>query len=275
MAKINLKSIQNTGINQAKTKTKPKPATNIENQVPKQCDNIVIKQTENKPSFNNILTNLQKHVVENKENLVNAHPKNEFYQHHEKDQEIMKALSDSERNKVIGLLHLYISEFPEKLKTYKGKNFHKMTDDELFNMKELFKKEVNTSNNLSLAVDSSVKLLELYEYVCCDFMQVNIKGISKLGESQEYKDCVKAVLMKYFDNSLISCVEPEYKLAYLVISNTLLCHQLNSMEINNNKVKVITTKSNDIKTQIDESASTNNKIKEMMLKDVNNKYADL
>jgi hypothetical protein len=131
MAKINLKSIQNNGINQVKTKTKPKPANNIENQVPKQSDKIVIKQTEDKPSFNDILTNLQKNVVENKENLVNAHPKNEFYKHHEKDREIMKALSESERNKVIGLLYLYISEFPEKLNTYKNKNFHKIADEEL------------------------------------------------------------------------------------------------------------------------------------------------
>jgi hypothetical protein len=160
-----------------------------------------------------------------------------------------------------------------------------MTDDELIKLKDIFKKEVNTSNNLSMAVESSVKLLELYEYVCCDFLQVNIKGVSKLGESQEYKDCVKAVLMKYFDNSLILCVEPEYKLAYLIISNTLLCHQLNSMETNNNKVKVITTKSNDIETtqsniinripQIDEFADTNNNIRKMMLRDVNMKYSDL
>jgi hypothetical protein len=84
---------------------------------------------------------------------------------------------------------------------------------------------------------------------------------------------------------LISCVEPEYKLAYLVISNTLLCHQLNSIKTTNNKIKVITTKSNDIETtqsniinripEIDESACTNNKIKEMMLRDVNTKYSDL
>jgi flagellin-specific chaperone FliS len=161
-----------------------------------------------------------------------------------------------------------------------------MTDEELLNMKEIFKKEVNTSNNLSMAVKLSVKLLELYEYICCDFMQVNIKEISKLRESEEYKDCVKAVLIKYFDNSLISCVEPEYKLAYLVIGNTLLCYQLNSMEANNNKVKVITTKSNQIEApnqlniknnipEINETDNTNNKIKEMMLKDVNTKYSDL
>jgi hypothetical protein len=106
-------------------------------------------------------------------------------------------------------------------------------------MKEIFKKEVNTGNNLSMAVESFIKLLELHESVCCDFMQVNIKGILKLGQSHEYKDCIKAIIMKYFDNSLISCVEPEYKLAYLIISNTLICHQLNTMENHNKKIKVI------------------------------------
>jgi hypothetical protein len=281
MAKISLKSIQNNGINQGKTKTQQKQ---VKIQVPKQSDKIVAKLPEDKPSFNNILANLQKNIVETKlehqksrENLVS--------QHLEKDQnEPLKALSDYERNKIIGLLHLYIAEFPDKLKTYKGKNFHKMTNKELLNIKDIFKKEVNTSNNLSMAVESSVKLLELYEYVCCDFMQVNIKGISKLGESQEYKDCVKAVLMKYFDKSLISCIEPEYKLMYLVISNTLLCHQLNSMETNKNKIKVITTKSNEfdripLSHQINENEITDNNIdhhvKEMMLKDVNMKYSDL
>jgi hypothetical protein len=115
-------------------------------------------------------------------------------------------------------------------------------------------------------------------------MQVNIKEISKLGEFQEYKDYVKAILMKYFDNSLISCVEPEYKLAYLIINNTLICHQLNSIELNTNKVKVITTKSdnlllpnnnNNIIDNVSEIDESTVKIKEMMLKDVNMKYSDL
>jgi hypothetical protein len=79
---------------------------------------------------------------------------------------------------LIGLLHLYIAEFPEKLKAYKGKNFYKMKDAELLALKEVFKKEVTTSNNLSMAVDASVKMLELYEFACCNF-GVNIKGIAK------------------------------------------------------------------------------------------------
>jgi hypothetical protein len=283
MVKISLKSIQNNSINQVKPKTKQKPVNNIEPQIPKQSNKVVTKTSEDKPSLSDILTKLQKNMVENNKNLV-INKQQPIFLQNDKQVEV-KPLLENERNKVIGLLHLYISEFPDKLKTYKGKNFHKITDEELLNMKEIFKKEVNISNNLSTAVESSVKLLELYEYVCCDFMQVNIKGISKLGESQKYKDCIKAVLMKYFDNSLISCVELEYKLAYLVISNTLLCHQINSMETTNNKIKVITTKADQMKAseklniinkipQNDESADTNNKMKEMILRDVNMKYSD-
>jgi flagellin-specific chaperone FliS len=165
-----------------------------------------MKNSKDKSSFNDILTSLQKNMIENKKNQANKQPTNDCQQYFEKESTVIKALSEPERNKLIGLLHLYISEFPDKLKLYKEKNFHKMTDKELLNMKEIFKKEVNTSNNLSMAVELSIKLLELYEYVCCDFMQVNIEGISKLEKSQEYKDYIKAVLIKYFDNSLISYV---------------------------------------------------------------------
>jgi hypothetical protein len=118
MAKIRLKSIQNNSINQVKPKTKQKPVKNVEIHAPKQCDNIVIKQPESKPTFNDILTSLQKNVVENKENLVNAQPANEFQNNIQKKNVEVKPLLEHERNKVIGLLLLYISEFPDKLKSY-------------------------------------------------------------------------------------------------------------------------------------------------------------
>jgi hypothetical protein len=94
--------------------------------------------------------------------------------------------------------------------------------------KKIFKKEVTTSNNLSVAVEVSSKLFEMYEFMRCNF-GINVTGISKVGQSEEYKQTVKAVLLEYFDNSLVSQVEPEYKLAYLIISNSLICHQLNIM----------------------------------------------
>jgi hypothetical protein len=180
MTKISLKSIQNNNINHVKPKTTQKPVKNVAMKVPKQSDKVVTKQSlvfqdkniENKPIFNDILTSLQKNIVENKENLVHEQPTNEFHKQVKKEQKAVnsKELSESERNKLIGLLHLYISEFPDKLKTYKGKNFLKMTNDELIDMKELFKKEVNTSNNLSMAVEFSVncwRCMSMYVVILC------------------------------------------------------------------------------------------------------------
>jgi hypothetical protein len=130
MAKISLKSIQNNNINegrQVKPKTKQKPVKNVEIPIDHSFleQKQVLKQNpENKLSFSDILTGLQKNVVENNENLVNKQPiiqndiQVEVVRHD-------KPLLEHERNKLIGLLHLYISEFPDKLKTYKGKNFTK------------------------------------------------------------------------------------------------------------------------------------------------------
>jgi hypothetical protein len=61
-------------------------------------------------------------MVENNENLVNNKQQPILLQN-DKQVEV-NPLLEYEKNKVIGLLHLYISEFPDKLKTYKGKNFH-------------------------------------------------------------------------------------------------------------------------------------------------------
>jgi hypothetical protein len=184
-----------------------------------------------------------------------------------------KSLTDQDRNKLIELLHLYIAEFPDKLKAYKGKNFHKLDDEKLLQMKEIFKKEVVTSNNLTMAVEASIKMLELYEFTCCNF-KVNIKGISKLGESEEYRQTVKSVLLKYFDNSLISCVEPEYKLAYLIVSNSLIYHQLNTMIETKEKIQNIERPLLDQK-QSELINEDQKKIKEMELRNINNKYNDL
>jgi hypothetical protein len=54
-----------------------------------------------------------------------------------------------------------------------------------------------------MAVEVSIKMLEMYEFTHYNF-GVNIKGVSKIGQSEEYKQTVKAVLLKYFDNNLIS-----------------------------------------------------------------------
>jgi hypothetical protein len=127
---------------------------------------------------------------------------------------------------------------------------------------------------LSIAFESSVKILELYKFTCCSF-GVNIKEISKIGSSNKYKDTVKAIVLKYFDNNLINQVEPEYKLMYLIISNILICHQINNMNTVTEKISYIKKPSLENKTTQPIINKNQIKITQMALKDLNNKYQDL
>jgi hypothetical protein len=138
-------------------------------------------------------------------------------------------LKGNERSKMEALLQLMKCEFPEKL-NHHNKDFSKMSDEELLDTNKKFQQEIISTNTLGVLCESSKQLLVLYEYLMSDLAGVNIRGVSKLGDSKEYKDCVKAVLLKYMSSSLISIVEPEYKLAYMVLSTSLACHQINSSQ---------------------------------------------
>lgn len=140
------------------------------------------------------------------------------------------ALTQNQRDKTVALCNLIISEFPDKLKQYKNKDLHKLSDEELLDFKQNLHREITTSSSLGMLTEQSKKALEFYEYIMCNYLDINVKGVSNLGDSQEYKDTVKAVLIKYLDDSLISVVEPEYKLAYLIISSSLLAHANNTIE---------------------------------------------
>jgi len=95
---------------------------------------------------------------------------------------------------------------------------------------------------LGMITEQSKTALELYEYFMVNYAEINIRGVSKLGDSQEYKDCVKAVLLKYMSDSLVSVVEPEYHLAYLVISSSIMAHANNSLNENQQRVNIVESK---------------------------------
>ena len=79
------------------------------------------------------------------------------------------------------------------------------------------------------------------------------------------------------DSSLVSQTEPEMKLAYIILSNSLVCHQINSMNETNTKI-------NSIEQQNIPQLQQNNKVndgseimKAMQLRNINSnlEYKDL
>jgi hypothetical protein len=234
MLKISLKSIQNNGkyLDKKMAKNNNNKIEVKYKEISNKPQNVVIKNDIPNNDFELLLNNLKKNEIEKANNeITKANVLKPVLKE-------TKELNEHKTTKLIGLLHLYIAEFPDKLKSYKTKNFYKMDAEKLLEMKEIFKKEINTSTNITMAAEASVKMIELYEFVCCNF-GMNIKGVSKIRQTDEYKQTVKSILLKYFDNSLVNCVEPEYKLTYLIISNSLICHQINAMSDIPNKINNI------------------------------------
>lgn len=170
-------------------------------------------------------------------------------------------LTPNEKAKIIAIIQLYIAEFPDKLKKYKSKNLDKMSDEDLIELKSTIHKEAISTNSLSMLTENSGKMLLLYEHLMCDYVGVNVKGVSNIANSEEYKACVKALLLKHMGDSLISSVEPEYQLLYMIVCGSVMAHANNEMLESNTKVAHI--------------EDNNSSVDASKLRELNEKFRDL
>jgi hypothetical protein len=146
-----------------------------------------------------------------------------------------------------------------------------MSDQDLVDHKNIFQKEVSTSSGLTWAVDMSKNLLQMYEFAMVNMLDINISGVSKLGDNPEYNQCVRSFLMKYMNTSLVSQIEPEYKLMYMLLSTSLICHQINTSEVTQQKTQHIEQQINDPKLHEPE----NDIVKVITMRNLNQEYSDL
>lgn len=195
------------------------------------------------------------------------------------DEKQLVVMNEYDKNKTIALLNLYIAEFPEKLSKYKNKNFNNMKDKELIELKDVFHREVTSSNQLGVAVEASKKALQLYEFTCCNLLDVNIKGASKVGDSDEWAQAVKACALRHMDSMTLQ-TEPEYKLMFLILTSSLMAHQNNTLHQTKETINSIETKTNIVQQPVHQSVNPiiseqDDIIKKLKLKDINNKFSDL
>jgi len=168
-------------------------------------------------------------------------------------------LSDLDRSKKIKLLELYLIEFPDKLDKYKNENFYKKTDEELIELKKIFEKSVSSTNNLNFGVSISQQALAIYEYIG-KLGGLEIDGISKLGQSEEWVKNIKALSLKYMDGG-ITFIEPEHKLIFMLFQNTLMLHYINTTEKplqQDNKVSLSQVSSIEKKLRVNDISSSYN-----------------
>jgi hypothetical protein len=134
---------------------------------------------------------------------------------------------DFDREKQIKVLELYRMEFPKKLSNFTNKKFEKCSDQELISLRKTFDDRVTSNSNIQVGVTMAEKALMLYEYVCVNYANLDITGISELSKQEEWVDNVKALCLKYMSTPITN-VSPENKLAFLLISNSIMLHQINT-----------------------------------------------
>ena len=172
----------------------------------KKADTIVIPQTKPVKIHNNI-TPVKKPVkIIKKENV--------------------SSLSNNEKYKKIKVLELYVAEFPSELSKYQKHDFGKCSDQQLIDLKAEFDKSITSKNNLHWGVSASQQALKIYEQVC-KMGGLDVDGVSKLGQDPEWIKNVKAVCLKYLDNT-ITTVEPEHQLLFMLFQQTMTIHYLNT-----------------------------------------------
>lgn len=269
--KIDLSSIRNTVKNDINNNVK-NDATETKKITTKQKDvnnNVLPDWTKLTQDFNNTTRNEVAKIEVVKNDVV----KNEVINNTDK-----KTLTENERMKIISILNLYICEFPEKLGKYKNKQLHTMSDDNLIALRDDFHREVSTTNQLSMVVDASKKALQVYEYLMCS-MDVDLEGVSRVGNNPEWDQNIKAVCLKHMDNITFQ-TEPEYKLLFLLVSGSIMTHQINTMNKTNNKLNNIENNEEAIKQPITEPQNNINDeqveiMKRLELNSLQNKYNDI
>ena len=135
-------------------------------------------------------------------------------------------IPSADRSKIIAKLNLYIDTFPEKVGKRHG-NFDKMSDEELVAAEVNFKSLVNSGNHLNAVVTMSQQALSLYEFVLVNMMDVPVAGVSKVGQTPEWKEAMQALALKHMD-SLTFQTEPEMKLLYLLFMHSAVAYSAGS-----------------------------------------------
>lgn len=128
------------------------------------------------------------------------------------------------KRKIILLLEFYKIEFPDELKAYKKLNLHKKSFDELSDLKS--EMDFILGNNSGIA--SAVKLFRIgihtLEVLAVNFTPINCKGLSSICNDPDVIKDIKLIALK---NSKLIQTEPEYRLAYKIITTALALHNIN------------------------------------------------
>lgn len=131
-----------------------------------------------------------------------------------------------EHHKNVVLANTYLGEFPQKLQKYQARKPDKMKPEELLSFIETLRFEVSTSTgDLTSYINSVAKpMLAMYEKILIQSAGLKVTGLSAVADTQDFQETTKALVLKYFGNSIVAQTEPEMKLIWMIASATFAAH---------------------------------------------------
>jgi len=139
-----------------------------------------------------------------------------------------------ERRRLILMLEFYVIEFPDKLSSFKKTDFSKLDDKKLKELKSEFDFIIGAKCNVKSTQYMVLQGVYLIETLSKSFIGLKVDGLTNSVNDKEFMDDVKHLALKYM--SLVK-TEPEHRIAYKILSNMLLLHQVNSANIGNVDLK--------------------------------------
>jgi len=130
-----------------------------------------------------------------------------------------------DRRRQILLLKMYINEFPTQLSAYKDIDLESLRNDDLSNLKDEIDFLLGCKNTVQAGQQAFIQAVSVFEELTKNFTPLKTEGFTKACMTPQIMDDVKHVCIKRMD--LIK-TEPETRLAYGLITNLLLIHNLNS-----------------------------------------------
>lgn len=134
-----------------------------------------------------------------------------------------------DKRRIILILQFYLLEFPDKLEAYKNIKFDKKSIEELSEIRAQMDGIISSKSNLKqtqMLVTSGIRMVE---FATTYATPIKCEGLSSaMINDPDVIDDIKHIALKR-----MSCVstEPEMRLAYKLVSNMMLMHNVNSVHV--------------------------------------------
>jgi hypothetical protein len=139
-----------------------------------------------------------------------------------------------DKRRLVLILELYLVEFPKQLEPFKGTKFNSKSIEELMDIMNQMDGIISSKSCMKQTQKAIVSGIRTIEFVATYATPIKCQGLSEVMlNNPETLDDIKHIALKRMS---MASVDPEIRLAYNVLQNMLMLHNINS---NQNQVRPV------------------------------------